>query len=144
MLRSCEILAQLLGGTRPGLDAARDVSAAMYDTFAEIERVIGAEKIDAQWARGGTLRLARGEHEIVLREALRDDARAGERLPARLQDPADDLLGDLEHEIVLHRPGLDLDVDVEDETPAAPAGRTSNSIMFGRSRATVGNPSMRY
>lgn len=48
---------------RYGLDAARAVSAAMYDTFAEIERVIGVEGIDAQWQRGGTLRLARGEHE---------------------------------------------------------------------------------
>lgn len=48
---------------RFGLEAAKAVSAAMYDTFAEIERVIGVENIDAQWARGGTLRLARGEHE---------------------------------------------------------------------------------
>ena len=36
---------------------------AMVDTVDEIERVIAAEGIDAQWARGGTLRLARGEHQ---------------------------------------------------------------------------------
>ncbi len=48
---------------RYGLDAARAISAAMDNTFSEIERVIGAEGIDAQWQRGGTLRLARGEHE---------------------------------------------------------------------------------
>jgi glycine/D-amino acid oxidase-like deaminating enzyme len=48
---------------RYGLEAARAVFNAMYDTFEEIERVIGEERIDAQWARGGFLRLARGEHQ---------------------------------------------------------------------------------
>ena len=35
----------------------------MVDTVDEIERVLAAEQIDAQWARGGALRLARGEHQ---------------------------------------------------------------------------------
>jgi glycine/D-amino acid oxidase-like deaminating enzyme len=48
---------------RFGLEAARATLQAMYDTFEEIERVIGEEAIDAQWARGGFLRLARGEHQ---------------------------------------------------------------------------------
>lgn len=48
---------------RFGMDAARSVASAMYETVDEIERVIGAERIDAQWQRGGALRLARGEHE---------------------------------------------------------------------------------
>jgi glycine/D-amino acid oxidase-like deaminating enzyme len=48
---------------RYGLETAKAVSRAMYDTFDEIERVISAERIDALWQRGGALRLARGEHE---------------------------------------------------------------------------------
>jgi glycine/D-amino acid oxidase-like deaminating enzyme len=48
---------------RYGTDSARAVYRAMVDTVDEIERVIAAEGIDAQWARGGTLRLARGEHQ---------------------------------------------------------------------------------
>jgi glycine/D-amino acid oxidase-like deaminating enzyme len=48
---------------RYGLEAARALLLAMYETFEEVERVIGEEQIDAQWARGGTLRLARGEHQ---------------------------------------------------------------------------------
>ncbi|MFN8590653.1 MAG: FAD-dependent oxidoreductase [Thermomicrobiales bacterium] len=48
---------------RFGLTAAKAVSAAMYETFNEIERVITDEKIDAQWAKGGVIRLARGEHQ---------------------------------------------------------------------------------
>src|SRR4051812_345290 len=48
---------------RYGPDAARAVASAMLDTVDEIERVIDEESIDAQWARGGALRLARGEHQ---------------------------------------------------------------------------------
>ncbi len=48
---------------RYGTKTARDVSRAMVETVDEIERVIGDEKIDAQWTRGGALRLARGEHQ---------------------------------------------------------------------------------
>ena len=66
---------------RYGLDAARAVSAAMYDTFAEIERVIDAEGIDAQWQRGGTLRLARGEGRARQRDHRRNRAVGGN--PAR-------------------------------------------------------------
>jgi glycine/D-amino acid oxidase-like deaminating enzyme len=48
---------------RYGTEAARAVSHAMVETVDEIERVLAAERIDAQWARGGALRLARGEHQ---------------------------------------------------------------------------------
>nr|MBA2598373.1 FAD-dependent oxidoreductase [Chloroflexia bacterium] len=48
---------------RYGAETARNVSRIMLETVDEIERVIGDEGIDAQWARGGTLRLARGEHQ---------------------------------------------------------------------------------
>src|SRR5215217_1057527 len=48
---------------RFGTEATRAVSSAMADTIDEIERVIAEEGIDAQWARGGSLRLARGEHQ---------------------------------------------------------------------------------
>ncbi|MGH2614113.1 MAG: NAD(P)/FAD-dependent oxidoreductase, partial [Thermomicrobiales bacterium] len=48
---------------RFGTEAARAVARAMYDTVDEIERVLAEEEIDAQWARGGALRLARGEHQ---------------------------------------------------------------------------------
>ena len=48
---------------RYGADAARAVFRAMYETVDEIEGVIDREGIDAQWQRGGTLRLARGEHQ---------------------------------------------------------------------------------
>jgi glycine/D-amino acid oxidase-like deaminating enzyme len=48
---------------RFGVAAARAVSHAMHDTIDEIARVLGEEGIDAQWARGGSLRLARGEYQ---------------------------------------------------------------------------------
>jgi len=48
---------------RYGTEAARAVFRAMVDTVDEIERVLAAEQIEAQWARGGVLRLARGQHQ---------------------------------------------------------------------------------
>lgn len=54
---------------RFGIESARAVTRAMYETVAEIERVIAAEEIDAQWVRGGALRLARGEHQRPAIEA---------------------------------------------------------------------------
>jgi glycine/D-amino acid oxidase-like deaminating enzyme len=48
---------------RFGTETARAVTREMYATVDEIERVIVDEGIDAQWARGGALRLARGEHQ---------------------------------------------------------------------------------
>jgi glycine/D-amino acid oxidase-like deaminating enzyme len=61
-----------LGGLRErfGTEAARAVSRAMHDTVDEIERVITEEDIDAQWARGGALRLARGEHQRAAVEGI--------------------------------------------------------------------------
>jgi glycine/D-amino acid oxidase-like deaminating enzyme len=49
----------------------------MYETVEEIEQVIAAEGIDAQWMRGGVLRLARGEHQ---RPAIEDAYRSLEAL----------------------------------------------------------------
>lgn len=48
---------------RFGTEAARAVSSAMFDTIDEMERVVAEEGIDAQWVRGGALRLARGEQQ---------------------------------------------------------------------------------
>jgi glycine/D-amino acid oxidase-like deaminating enzyme len=48
---------------RFGTETTRAISRAMVDTVDEIERVIADEGIDAQWAGGGALRLARGEHQ---------------------------------------------------------------------------------
>ena len=48
---------------RFGTETARAVFRQMHVTVDEIERIIAEEGIDAQWARGGTLRLARGEHQ---------------------------------------------------------------------------------
>jgi glycine/D-amino acid oxidase-like deaminating enzyme len=48
---------------RYGTEAVRAVFRAMVGTVDEIEQVLAAEQIDAQWARGGVLRLARGEHQ---------------------------------------------------------------------------------
>ncbi len=48
---------------RFGTETVRAISGAMFETVDEIERVIAHEGIDAQWARGGALRLARGEHQ---------------------------------------------------------------------------------
>jgi glycine/D-amino acid oxidase-like deaminating enzyme len=62
---------------RFGVEAARAVAGAMDGTVDEIERVITEEGIDAQWARGGTLRLARGEHQ---RPAIETAYRTAEAL----------------------------------------------------------------
>ena len=62
---------------RFGIEAVRAISRVMDDTVDEIERVIGEEGIDAQWRRGGALRLARGEHQ---RAAIEDSFRTLEAL----------------------------------------------------------------
>jgi glycine/D-amino acid oxidase-like deaminating enzyme len=62
---------------RFGVQAARAIAAAMIETVDEIERVLAVEGIDAQWARGGTLRLARGEHQ---RGSIEDAYRTAEAL----------------------------------------------------------------
>jgi glycine/D-amino acid oxidase-like deaminating enzyme len=49
---------------RFGRERARATIAAMYDTVAEVERVCAAEGIDAQIARSGVLRIARGPEQL--------------------------------------------------------------------------------
>src|SRR6185312_811893 len=46
---------------RHGPDAATAVRRAMHDTVVEVGRVADAEGIDAHYARGGTISLARNE-----------------------------------------------------------------------------------
>jgi glycine/D-amino acid oxidase-like deaminating enzyme len=62
---------------RYGADAARATAHAMVDTFHEIEHVLGEEAIDAHWACGGALEVARGEHQ---RRSIEDSYREIESL----------------------------------------------------------------
>ncbi len=52
-----------------GPDAARRTYAAVWDAVDEIERVTGAEGIEADWRRGGELIVSRGAHETPALEA---------------------------------------------------------------------------
>ena len=49
---------------RYGRDAARDVQFAMYDTVDEVSRVAQAEGIVIDYAKGGSLRIAQGKHQL--------------------------------------------------------------------------------
>ncbi len=49
---------------RFGAEAARDVALAMIDSLDDIERVIAAEEIDAHFARGGALAIARAHYDL--------------------------------------------------------------------------------
>jgi glycine/D-amino acid oxidase-like deaminating enzyme len=60
---------------RYGADAARRVECAMRDTVSEIERVCAAEGIDAHFARGGALRLARGAQQLPAIQSSYETAR---------------------------------------------------------------------
>jgi glycine/D-amino acid oxidase-like deaminating enzyme len=51
---------------RYGREATRALQAAMWDTVDEVGRVCRAEDIDAQYVKGGELRIARGVHELPL------------------------------------------------------------------------------
>lgn len=62
---------------RYGAETARAVHYAMRQTVDEVERVLEQEGIDAQFHRGGVLRLARGWHQLP---ALEETARTLERL----------------------------------------------------------------
>lgn len=54
---------------RYGREATRALQAAMWETVDEVGRVCGDEGIDAQFTKGGELRVARGKHEVPLIEA---------------------------------------------------------------------------
>jgi glycine/D-amino acid oxidase-like deaminating enzyme len=49
---------------RYGPETAKLVECAMRDTVGEVGRVCAAEGIDAQFVKGGALRLARGRHQL--------------------------------------------------------------------------------
>ena len=56
---------------RYGRDAARSLMLAMNDSVDEVARVCEAERIDAQFHKGGILTLARGGHHLpMLRSAF--------------------------------------------------------------------------
>ena len=59
-----------------GLDAARAVSLAMYDTIDDIERVCAEEGIDAHFARGGALEIARAAYDLPKIKEMYDEYRA--------------------------------------------------------------------
>lgn len=50
-------------------DTARAVVTAMRDTVDEVGRVAGAAGIDAEFRKGGMLRVARGRHEVAAMRA---------------------------------------------------------------------------
>lgn len=58
---------------RYGRDTARDMELAMFDTVDEVGRVCEREGIDAQYRKGGLLRLARGAHQLPANEAAYRD-----------------------------------------------------------------------
>jgi glycine/D-amino acid oxidase-like deaminating enzyme len=74
---------------RYGRDAARAVVTAMRDTVDEVGRVADAAGIDAEFRKGGMLRIARGRHEVA---AMRASADAYARL--RLDDGLRELTAD--------------------------------------------------
>jgi glycine/D-amino acid oxidase-like deaminating enzyme len=47
-----------------GREAARDVQFAMYDTVDEVGRVAESEGFDIDYAKGGSLRVAQGKHQL--------------------------------------------------------------------------------
>jgi glycine/D-amino acid oxidase-like deaminating enzyme len=58
---------------RHGRDAVIAMQRAMFDTLDEIERIIAAEAIDCDWARGGTVHVATArEHVPHMRHELED------------------------------------------------------------------------
>jgi glycine/D-amino acid oxidase-like deaminating enzyme len=61
---------------RYGLDAARAVSLAMYDSVDDVGRVCQAEGIDAHYAKGGALEIARAEYDLPKLEEMYEEFRA--------------------------------------------------------------------
>lgn len=63
-------------GRRHGRDAAVAMQRAMQETVREVGRVVAAEGIDCDWARGGTVVLARTEAQLGRARAAVAEARA--------------------------------------------------------------------
>lgn len=63
-------------GRRHGRDATVAMQRAMQETVREVGRVVAAEGIDCDWARGGTVVLARTEAQLGRARAAVAEARA--------------------------------------------------------------------
>ncbi len=61
---------------RYGQDAARAVSLAMYDTVDDVGRVCELEGIDAHYAKGGELEIARADYDLPMLEEMYQEYRA--------------------------------------------------------------------
>jgi glycine/D-amino acid oxidase-like deaminating enzyme len=61
---------------RYGRDAARAVSLAMYDSVDDVGRVCEIEGIDAHYAKGGELEIARASYEMAQLEEMYEEYRA--------------------------------------------------------------------
>ena len=60
---------------RYGRDAARSISLAMYDSVDDVGRVCEVEEIDAHYAKGGELEIARADHEMPIIEKMYNEFR---------------------------------------------------------------------
>lgn len=61
---------------RYGHDAARAVSLAMYDSVDDVDRVCDLEGIDAHFAKGGELEIARAAYDLPKLQEMYDEYRA--------------------------------------------------------------------
>ncbi len=61
---------------RYGVDAARAVSLAMYDSVDDVGRVCREEGIDAHYAKGGELEIARAPYDLPKLQKMYDEFRA--------------------------------------------------------------------
>lgn len=61
---------------RYGRDAARAISLAMYDSVDDVGAVCEREGIDAHYAKGGELEVARAEHELPKIEEMYEEFRS--------------------------------------------------------------------
>jgi len=59
-----------------GFDAARAVSLAMYESVDQAGEVCQREGIDAHYAKGGELEIARAEYDLAKLQAMYDEFRA--------------------------------------------------------------------
>lgn len=56
-----------------GRETARDVSLAMYQSVDEVGRVCQDEGIDAHYAKGGALEIARADHDLPMLQRMYDE-----------------------------------------------------------------------